>query len=177
MKRINPKAEAMRVRSLIIEQLSIQGAEATDVIELESAIKGLGTDEEKVYQFIQNVSKEDFEKMNTYFKDKYNETAEEFILNDFSGEEYNKVSQLLSNLLRGGKKIDANNEFSGIVDQIFNSNSKEELEELINNTPNFIEIHNGFDERLRLEIMGKIAEVGINRDSNPDGTLDWIINR
>ena len=98
MKRINPKAEAMRVRSLIIEQLSIQGADAIDVIELESAIKGLGTDEEKVYQFLQNISREDFDKMNTYFQDKYNETAEEYILNDFSGEEYNKVKQMIDSL-------------------------------------------------------------------------------
>tara|TARA_R110002126_G_scaffold291771_1_gene457530 strand:- start:9288 stop:9599 length:312 start_codon:yes stop_codon:yes gene_type:complete len=96
MKRINPKAEAMRVRSLIIEQLSIQGADATDVIELESAIKGLGTDEEKVYKFLENVSNEDFWEMNRYFRDKYNESVPEFILNDFSGEEYDKVEQMLT---------------------------------------------------------------------------------
>ena len=98
MKRINPKAEAMRVRSLIIEQMTIQGADAIDVIELESAIKGLGTDEEKVYNFLEGISKENFEKMNKYFKNKYGETAEEFILDDFSGEEYEKVKQLIVNL-------------------------------------------------------------------------------
>ncbi len=47
-KRVNAKAEAMKQRSLIMEQLTIQGADATNVVELESAIKGIGTDEEKV---------------------------------------------------------------------------------------------------------------------------------
>jgi hypothetical protein len=98
IKRTNPKVEAMKQRTLMMEQLTIQGADATNVIELESAIKGLGTDEEKVYQFLQNISREDFDKMNTYFQDKYNETAEEYILNDFSGEEYNKVKQMIDSL-------------------------------------------------------------------------------
>ncbi len=92
--------ETNRMRKLMdLPLITEQKDNKTNVIELETAIKGPGTNEEKVYEILKNISIEDFWEMSDYFQEKYGESVVEFIENDFSGEELNKVRELLARFI------------------------------------------------------------------------------
>ena len=92
--------ETNRMRRLMgLPLITEQTDNKTNVIELETAIKGTGTNEEKVYQILKNISIEDFWNMSDYFQDKYGESVDEFIINDFHGKEKNKVRDLLARFI------------------------------------------------------------------------------
>jgi peptidyl-tRNA hydrolase len=65
---------------------------------LKAAIEGPGTNEEKVYEVLGKLNKEELDKIDTYFRKNEGESVRDFILGDFSGEELNKVKNMLDKI-------------------------------------------------------------------------------
>ena len=74
------------------------GAKSDYIYGLKDAVGGIGTDEEKVYEILGKITKEELENLDKYFKRTKDVGVREYILSDFSGEEYNKVKGMLDNI-------------------------------------------------------------------------------
>jgi hypothetical protein len=74
------------------------GAKSEHIYTLKDAIGGIGTDEEKVYELLGKLTKGELDSLDKYFKRTEGVGVREYILSDFSGEEYKQVEKLLNNI-------------------------------------------------------------------------------
>ena len=74
------------------------GAKVEHINVLKDAVGGIGTDEDKVYELLEKITKEEFDSLDKYFKRTEDIGVKEYILSDFSGEEYKKVVKLIEKI-------------------------------------------------------------------------------
>jgi hypothetical protein len=74
------------------------GADVEYVTALKAAIEGIGTDEEKVYEVLGKLNKEELDKIDKHFMKNKGISVLDYIRDDFSGEELNKLNDLINKI-------------------------------------------------------------------------------